>query len=404
MWNLPNKTSITRYTALVTAMLFGWLLEMDYWLYQTETNDMSSFWFDDFDVAWWYISLVTIDCEILYFIFLSSFSTNCKIARLSSSILVFLSQLMCMTDIYLSVSVLIFYWLSKLLIGMIFIKIFMYWNESDLQVTSDNMSKELFMLFITVIVSMIVLVDFLLYDSGLKYAKYLNWFVIVCFGLFLQLLHNLVIPFIVNKVNETIANDDWLSNWFQKTIILVFYFEADISLCLKYVMLSAVYIGLSEVWDKTHAQWFIDLDNSGETNIALACLRRFSFAAIVTIITTLLTVNLAAYIQVNVWLLLIATGNAVLLWRAFGTFVDALITVFAPNSTERDIERRDKILIYVFVVRYALEIVVNGIHRCCQLFLPCFQEVFYTLILIVFYDAGKTNGMLIALIRTVQRH
>ena len=135
MWNSAARASIRRHTALVTAMLFGWLSELNYWLYQNEADGMSSFWFDDMDVAWWGISLFTVYFQILYLFYLIkklSFSTNWKIAGLSSLILMLLSQFMCMSNIYISVSVLMFYWLSKLLIGMIFIKLLMYWNK-DMQ-------------------------------------------------------------------------------------------------------------------------------------------------------------------------------------------------------------------------------------------------------------------------------
>ena len=398
MWNSSARASIRRHTALVTAMLFGWLSELNYWLYQNEADGMSSFWFDDMDVAWWGISLFTVYFQILYLFYLIkklSFSTNWKIAGLSSLILMLLSQFMCMSNIYISVSVLMFYWLSKLLIGMIFIKLCMYWNQ-DMQRKSDTMADELFVMFIFVHFSFNFLSSpfFYLYHITLFVKDLCTFYifkiiaVVLCttIFIFLSILDNLI-SFIVtggNTFYATTPNTNWFSNFLPNTIVLLFYFWADMSTCLNYLILSTVHISLSKVWDMTEMQcWKVLL--SEDRHKPLAWIRVSFFAAIVTIIPILLTVNLAAYIQVNVWLLLIATGNAVPLWQALGTFVEVSIVVFAPNSTH--------ILCCVILVKYFVSAVAYGMYGYCQLLLPFFQEVFFARILIFAWDATRVFKM-----------
>ena len=422
MWSFPAKISIPLYTASLTAILLGWLLELNYWLYQNEADGMCSFWVDESDVTWWGISLFSIVFQILYLFYLDQklgYNNNCTVVGLSSLTLTLLSQLMCMSNVYLSVSTPLFYWLSKLLfIGMLYNQVALYYQTSGapyLQLAKEDLKqlmpgkrffRDLFVMFIIVHYSMAVLVDILSLNPVVSLSYITNFVGDWCTSLIIvaglsegfAFLSNVLISisrFIVTgeKAFAAAVYDVDIGGRIS-TVMLLFYLEADISStddttrqqCLKYVMFLTFDIILTQVWDMTQEQCFKVL-NSRETHKPLACLRVFIFAAIVTIIPTLLTVNLAAYIQVNVWLLLIATGNAVLLWRAFGTFLEVLITVSAPNSTERDIERRDDTLYYVRLVKNLVIAVASLMPGYCRLLFPFFPGRFYVRIFIVICEA-----------------
>ena len=406
MWNLPAEIYIPWHASLVTAILFGWLLELNYLLYQNEADGVNFFLFDDLDTAWWGISLFTIVFQILYLYYLSKtlrFSTNWENAGQINLILMLLSQLTCMSNVYLNVSVSMFYWLSKLFIVLILIKLIIHWNqpmfwhkvEQEPQPPPAMLARGIFVIFIMVYYSVAFLVDVLFLNTIFS-LSYLSSFVgdwctslIIYVGLgkmfsFTLRLLILLIRFIVTGSAKVPFHLLVGFTWFQDNGPLI-YFEADMSTCLKYMMLSQVYNEISLVGRMIHEQWLNVLD-SRKTHEPQAYLRVFVFTAIVTIIPTLLTVNLAAHIQVNVWLLLIASGNASILWQAFGTFLEVLITVFAPNSTERDIERRDDIFYYVRLVKSLVQAVEYGMHSYIQLLLPCFQGVFYVRIFYVLCD------------------
>ena len=414
MLDYNAKIFIPLYTALLTAILLGWLLELNYWLYQNETDGDCPFWFDEDDAAWWGISFSAIIFQILYFLYLDQnygFIVNWRYPLLCCLALSLLTQLMCTSNIYLNVSTPMFYWLSKLpLIGIIrLVQLNLYDKYSELD--EDDLEQpilykrfhiDLCVMFIIVHYSVCALVDILSLNPIFSVFYITNFVghwctsVIIVVGLFESFEFLLNVLFSASRFKVTgekalEAEVCCVDFGARASIVMpLFYIVADIPLndvtLLKYELFLFCYISLKiavgvnkelfsfcyislKVAVGMNKELCCEVHSSREAYTYLACLRVSVFTAIVTIIPTVLTVILSAYMQINVCYLLIVNENTVLIWRACCTFLEVLITVFAPNSTKCDIERRDDTL---YRVRRVKNLVMARASPVTWVFRICF--------------------------------
>ena len=416
MLDYNAKIFIPLYTALLTAILLGWLLELNYWLYQNETDGDCPFWFDEDDAAWWGISFSAIIFQILYFLYLDQnygFIVNWRYPLLCCLALSLLTQLMCTSNIYLSVSTPMFYWLSKLpLIGIIrLVQLDLYDKYSALDkydlekpIVDKRCCRYLCVMFIIVHYSVCALVDILSLNPVFSVFYITNFVgdwctsVIIVVGLFESFEFLLNVLFSASRFKVTgekalEAEMCCVDFGARASIVMsLFYIVADTPLndvtLLKYGLFLFFYI-LLMVRVGMIMELCCEVHSSREAYTHLACLRVSVFAAIVTIIPTVLTVILSAYIQINVCLLLIVTGNTVLIWRACGTFLEISITVFAPNSTKCDIERRDDTLYRVRRVKNLVIAIASLMTVVCRFFfLQYLRDNYFVILVIASCDWG----------------
>ena len=96
----------------------------------------------------------------------------------------------------------------------------------------------------------------------------------------------------------------------------------------KSVLFLTFYVILAQVWDMTGQQCYI-VANSGETRTVFAYLRVLLFVFTITSIPTLITFKAATYLQLDVWMLLNASGTVVVLCRAFCSLIELVLGILA---------------------------------------------------------------------------
>ena len=423
MWTLPIKNTIPTYVALSMTVLFGWILELVYWLYQNEANGICSIWWDDKEVPWWTVSLFTILFQILFFLYLIQKYNSCQnlsIFEFSVISITFLPQLFCMTTLFLHVSVPLYYWLSKVVFtATMFGQVLYYYQISGLplrRLTQEEINqlipgkwftRDLFVMFTLVHYVLCILADIFRLELFRVFTlSYLVSFMgdwctslIIVIGLSASFgfLSNLLIAMsrflVTGEKAFAAAVFDVDIGGRVNTVMILFCLEAGIPTIddntriqnLKYVLLLSFYIILAQVWDMTQQQCLI-VANSGETRKLIAYLRVLLFAGIVTVIPTIVTIKVASYLQANVWLLLIATGNIAMLWRAFGTLVEMVLVTVAWHQ-ESHLDKLEDVIYFVRLVKNLVTAVASLLPGYCRLLSPFFAGRFYFRIIIVVCEA-----------------
>ena len=428
MWAFSPKTMLPMYLSVGTAISFGWVLQLNYWMYQNEADGICDTWWDEREAPWWTGSLFTIVIQLLYILYLNQKFYKCANLQTGEACITgatIVPHLFCMTTIFIGVSAPIFYWLTKIVFIVIaFGQVVYYYSNSGLplrKLTQEELKqlnpgkwfmRDLLVAFTLVYYCLCVLTDAVgSCPVRIFSVSYLTTFlgdwctslVIViglsaCFGFLSNLLVALSRYLITGQKAFAAAVFDINIGGRVNLAMTLFFLEAGIVTAedelriqnFKIVLFLTFYVILAQVWDMTEQQCHI-VANSGESHTGLAYLRVLLFAGTITAVPTIVTFRAATYLELDVWMLLNASGTIVILCRAVCSLVELALGSVAWH-VDSHLDKVEDLIYFTRLVRNLLTAVTSLMLAYYRLFAPFFTGLFlFRLFLVVCEVFGVAN-------------
>ena len=409
MWAIPAKTIIPLYIATGTDILFGWLLETNYWMFQNEADGTCATWWFDIETPWWTVSVCTILLQLVYSVYLAQkydSLTNFKPYEICLPLITILPSLFCMTTIFISISAPVYYWFSKVIFAALgFCQVVYYYSISGLplrKLTQEEINRlipgkwfmrDLAVTFaviyftICILIDMVRLSEITVFSMSYLSAVVGDWctslVIVAALSSVFGILSNLLVA--ASRYLVT-GQKDFATAVFDVNIgsrvnlaMTLFCLEAGILsvdddtriINFRSVMFLTFYVILAQVWDMTEQQCHI-IANSGETGKWFAYIRVFLFLGIITSVPTIVTFQVASHLQLDIWMLLNASGNIVILCRGFCSVIEFVILTLAWYA-DNHLEKLEDLIYFVRLFKNLLTAVTSlmlGYHR---LFAPFFS-------------------------------
>ena len=366
MWALPLKTSIPMYIALATTVSFGWLLEFNYRMFQNEANGVCGIQWGYIEAPWLTVSLGTMLLQVMYAVYLIQKYNSIKSFVKMDFLLVaipFVPQLMCIPGFFMSVLAPMYYYLTKILFaGVGFGQICYFYANAGLpprKLTKEELgqlspgkwfTRDMLIGFALSFYSVCIVIDVYRYTpSGILTLSYLTSFIgdwctsiviVMALSATFGFISNLLVGlsrFLVTGQKEFAAAvfDVNIGNRVNLAMI-IFCLEAGLLSVddetriqnSRSVIFLTIYVILAQVWDMTEQQCYT-VANSGETRSTFMYLRVLLFVFTITSIPTLITFKAATFLNLDVWMLLNASGTLVVLCRAFCSLIELFLGTLA---------------------------------------------------------------------------
>ena len=362
LWALPPKTSIPMYIAIATDLLFGWILELNSRMFQNEADGVCDIQWEYIEAPWWSVSLGTMVFQVLYTVYLIQKYDSIKTFKPIDILLVaipFLPLLICMPGIFISVLAPLYYYLTKILFtGIGFGLICYYYVNSGLpprKLTKEELNqlnpgkwfmRDMLIGFALSFYCVCIMIDIFRYTpSGILTMSYLTSFIgdwctsltivfalSATFGFLSNLLVGLSRLFVTGQKEFAAAVFDVNIGHRVNIAMVVFCLEAGLLSVddetriqnSKSVIFLTIYVILAQVWDMTEQQCHA-VANSGETRSTLMYLRVLLFVFTISSIPTLITFKAATFLNLDIWMLLNASGTVVVLCRAFCSLIELFL-------------------------------------------------------------------------------
>ena len=349
LWLLPPNTTISMLFTIGFHLSFGWLLEINYIMFQNEADDVCDGWLGDMEALWWTFSLGTMVLQVLYAMYL--------FYRYDSILIVAVSlcpQLMCMTGILINVTAPLYYFFTKtVIVAIAFVKICEYlddvfpetfWNETFktiyiviIKILKDSkwFLRDLMAAFAFSFYCFCIMIDiYRLTPSEILTLSYLTRFigewctsiVIVAglsamFGFLSHLIIGLSRLLVTGqKVAVFDVNVGFLFNFTMFGLCLeagILSVDDDIRIHnFKVIILLTVYM--------TEQQFYI-ITNSEEKRSTFAYFRILLFVFTITSLPTLILFKSATYFNLDVWVLLNVSGTFILFSRAICSLIELFL-------------------------------------------------------------------------------
>lgn len=410
---VPTKTMIPLYITTSMHILFGWLLESNYWMYLNEAEGLCTTWWDDREVPWFGFSFCTMTLQFLYILYLYQKYDTCKnMTAVEAHILIatFIPHLICMSTLFTNISVPLFYWLTK--VGFIAVWVYQagyYYDHSGFlpeRLTYQEIIKliqgkwilrDTCLMFTMTFYCLCIGLDIVrLYPTTILTLSYLtsfvgNW----CTSLIIVMGLSSVFGFLSNSLVAlsrflVTGQKEFAAAVFDVNIgarvnlaMIVFCLEAAILTVdeetrihnFKGVTFLTCYIIVMQIWDMTEQQFYM-VANSGEKRTLSAYLRILLFAVTLTSVPVIVTFETAEYLHLDVWMLLNASGTICILCRALSSLVE-LVLVSVAWHVDNHLDLVEDLLYYTRLFRNFATAVTNlmlGYHR---LFVPFLSQWFY---------------------------
>ena len=384
MWALPIKNTIPMYVALVPTFLFGWLLELNYRMFQNEADGICDMPLFDGEAPWWTVSIGTVGLQLLYAMYLIQKYDSIKTFKAPIDIMLvaitFLPQLVCIPGIFMGVFAPLYYYLTKVMFALLgFAQICYYYGNSGLpprKLTQEELGqlnpgkwfmRDMLIGFAMLFYSMCVVIDTVrLTPAGILTLTYLTSFVgdwctslviVLALSATFGFLSNLLVGlsrFLVTGQKEFAAAVFDVNIGHRVNIAMViFCLEAGLLtvddetriLNSRSVIFLTVYVILAQVWDMTEQQCHM-VANSGETRSTFMYLRVLVFVFTITSIPTLITFKAAAFLSLDIWMLLNASGTIVVLSRAFCSLIELFLGTLAWH-VDNHIDKVEDAIYYI---------------------------------------------------------
>ena len=131
--------------------------------------------------------------------------------------------------------------------------------------------------------------------------------------------------------------------------------------------------------------------NSGESHTGLAYLRVLLFAGTITAVPTIVTFRAATYLELDVWMLLNASGTIVILCRAVCSLVELALGSVAWH-VDNHLDKVEDLIYFTRLVRNLLTAVTSLMLAYYRLFAPFFTGLFlFRLFLVACEVFGVAN-------------
>ena len=360
MWGLPPKTSIPMYIAMAANLLFGWILEFNSRIFQNEADGVCDIQWEYIEAPWWTFSLGTMVFQVLYAMYLIQKYGSIKTSKPILLVTIpFVPQLMCMPGIFMSVLAPLYYYLTKILFAGIGFGQFCYYyansglplrklTEEELKQLSPGkwFMRDMLIGFALSFYSGCIMIDIYRYaPSGILTMTYLTNFIgdwctslaiafalSATFGFLSNLLVGLSRFLVTGQKEFAAAVFDVNIGERVSLAMLIFYLEAGLLTVddetriqnTKGVIFLTIYVILAQVWEMTEQQCYT-VANSGENRSTFMYLRVLLFVFTITFIPTLITFKAATFLNLDIWMLLNASGTLVVLCRAFCSLIELFL-------------------------------------------------------------------------------
>ena len=335
-------------------------------MYRNEAEGIYNTWWGEIEAPWWTLSLGTIAFQVLYVMYLTQKYDSIKNFKANDGWIVAVSlvpHLFCMSAIFISVSAPLYYYFTKILFTAIgFGQICYYYANSALALRKlskeelDQLKpgrwfmRDLLVGFALSFYCLCIMIDvYRLTPNGILSLSYLTSFigdwctslVIVAglsaaFGFLSNLLVGLSRFLVTGQKEFAAAVFDINIGGLVNLTMPIFCLESGLLTDdeetriqhSKSVIFLTFYVILGQVWGMTEQQCYI-VANSGETRSVFAYFRVLLFVFTITSIPTLMTFKAATYLQLDVWMLLNASGAIVVLCRAFCSLIELVLGTLA---------------------------------------------------------------------------
>ena len=360
LWELPTKATIFMLTDTGIHLSFGWLLALNYRMFQSEADGVCDVWWGDTEASWWAVALGSIVLHVFYAIYrYLHFGSMMFIA-------VCLAQLVCMPAIFLNVTAPLYYFLTMAFFVVDVIDQTMYYYVTltlklELQTFSMEEFKNLYLnvqesmknpklrhwfvrdllaAFVLLFCCFCLMIDiYRLGPSTITTLSFMENFIgdwctsfVIVAGL--SALFGLLCQFIVRSSRILISGQkatvfDVKDQFTENFRIVVFcceagilYVDDDISKHnFKIVIFLTMCCMLTRVWDIVEHHCYVVV-NSEEIQSAFANRRVLIFVFTFTSTFTLIVFKASAFLNIDIWVLLNASGTVIILGRAFCVLID----------------------------------------------------------------------------------
>ena len=365
---LPLNFTIALYIDLATSLPFGWLLELNYRMFQNEADGICDIqWGWEYNEApWWTVSIGTMVLQVLYAMYLIQKYDTIKTFKpndILSVVILFVAQMICIPGFFMSIVVPLYYYWTKILFAIIYLGQIAYYFENSGGIDLTKAITKLAQLkpgkwftrdmligsALSFYCVCIVIDVYRLTPSGILTLSYLTSFIgdwctslviVLALSATFGFISNLLVGlsrFLVTGQKEFAAAVFDVNIGHRVNIAMtIFCLEGGLLTVddetrienSRSVIFLTIYVILAQVWDMTEQQCYT-VANSGETRSTFMYFRVLLFVFTITFIPTLITFKAATFLNLDIWMLLNASGTVMLLCRAVCSLIELFLGTLA---------------------------------------------------------------------------